>query len=77
MGGYARVVSGQRLGKHVPVARQQILIILQLEYDNGTAVFSIWPVPRDTLDEMPSIFIRDKLTFSSERILHKGYYHRS
>jgi hypothetical protein len=25
MGGYTRAVYGQRLGKHVPVARQQIL----------------------------------------------------
>jgi hypothetical protein len=25
MGGYTRTVSGQRLGKHVPVARPQIL----------------------------------------------------
>jgi hypothetical protein len=25
MGGYTRTVSGQRLGKHVPVARQQML----------------------------------------------------
>jgi hypothetical protein len=25
MGGYTRAVSGQRLGKHVPFARQQIL----------------------------------------------------
>jgi hypothetical protein len=29
MGGYTRDVSGQRLGKHIPVARQQIL-------NNGT-----------------------------------------
>jgi hypothetical protein len=27
MAGYTRTVSGQRLGKHVPVARQQILNI--------------------------------------------------
>jgi hypothetical protein len=30
-----------------------------------------------TLDEMPSIFIRDKPIFSSERMLHKDYYCRS
>jgi hypothetical protein len=30
-----------------------------------------------TLDERPSIFIRDKLIFSSERMLHKDYYRRS
>jgi hypothetical protein len=28
-------------------------------------------------DEMPSIFIRDKQIFSSERMLHKDYYRRS
>jgi hypothetical protein len=30
-----------------------------------------------TLDEIPSIFVTDKLIFSSERILHKDYYRRS
>jgi hypothetical protein len=30
-----------------------------------------------TLDERPSIFIKDKPIFSSERILHKDYYRRS
>jgi hypothetical protein len=30
-----------------------------------------------TLHERPGIFIRDKLIFSSERMLHKDYYHRS
>jgi hypothetical protein len=25
MGGYTRAVSGQQLGKHIPIARQQIL----------------------------------------------------
>jgi hypothetical protein len=28
------------------------------------------------LDEMPSIFIRDKPIFSSERMLHKEYYRK-
>jgi hypothetical protein len=28
------------------------------------------------LDIRPSIFIRDKPTFSSERMLHKDYYHK-
>jgi hypothetical protein len=27
--------------------------------------------------ERPSIFIRDKLIFSSERMLHKDYYRKS
>jgi hypothetical protein len=30
-----------------------------------------------TLDEIPSIFVRDKTIFSSERMLHKYYYRRS
>jgi hypothetical protein len=30
-----------------------------------------------TLDEKPSIFRRDKPIFSSERMLHKGYYGES
>jgi hypothetical protein len=30
-----------------------------------------------TLEEMPSIFISDKLIFSSERMLHKDYYRNS
>jgi hypothetical protein len=29
-----------------------------------------------TLDERPSIFIRDKPIFSSERVLHKDYCHK-
>jgi hypothetical protein len=29
------------------------------------------------LDERPSIFIRDKPIFSSERMLYKDYYRRS
>jgi hypothetical protein len=29
-----------------------------------------------TLDERPSIFIRDKPIFSSERMLHKDYYRK-
>jgi hypothetical protein len=28
------------------------------------------------LDEMPDIFIRDKLSFSSERMLQKEYYRK-
>jgi hypothetical protein len=30
-----------------------------------------------TLDKIPSIFIREKHIFSSERMLHKDYYRRS
>jgi hypothetical protein len=30
-----------------------------------------------TLDERPSIFIRDKPISSSERMLHKDYYRKS
>jgi hypothetical protein len=29
-----------------------------------------------TLDERPSVFIRGKLIFSSERVLHKDYYRK-
>jgi hypothetical protein len=29
-----------------------------------------------TLDERPSIFIRDKPIFSSERMIHKDYYRK-
>jgi hypothetical protein len=29
-----------------------------------------------TLDERPSIFIRDKPIFSSKRMLHKDYYRK-
>jgi hypothetical protein len=43
MGGYTRAVSRQRLGKHVPVARQQILIMQQLDYNSGKAVFYVIP----------------------------------
>jgi hypothetical protein len=30
-----------------------------------------------TVDERPSIFIRDKAIFSSDRMLHKNYYRKS
>jgi hypothetical protein len=46
MGGYTRDVSGQELGKYVPVARKQILNKSQLDYNNGRAVFSTWSVSR-------------------------------
>jgi drug/metabolite transporter superfamily protein YnfA len=39
MGVYARTVSGQRLGKHVPVARQQILNNVSFDLNNGNRVF--------------------------------------
>jgi hypothetical protein len=32
--------------------------------------------PIRTLDERPSIFIRDKSIFPPERMLHKDYYHK-
>jgi hypothetical protein len=31
---------------------------------------------KGTLDERPSIFIRDKPIFPSERMLRKNYYHK-
>jgi hypothetical protein len=49
MGGYTSAVSGQRLNKQVPVARQQILTyakVRQLDYKSGRTVFSTWFVPR-------------------------------
>jgi hypothetical protein len=45
MDGYTKAVSGQRLGKHVLVARQQILNN-ETDYSSGRAVFSTWFVPR-------------------------------
>jgi hypothetical protein len=46
MGGYTRVVSEQRLGKHVPVARQQILNNATVGRNNRRVVFSMEPGPR-------------------------------
>jgi hypothetical protein len=46
MGGYTKAISGQRLGKHVPVARQQILNIATVGRNNESAVFSMLSVPR-------------------------------
>jgi hypothetical protein len=37
-----KAVSGQQLGKHVPIARH----VQQLDHNNGNGVFSIWSVPR-------------------------------
>jgi hypothetical protein len=53
--GYVRAVSGQRLGKHIPVkqTREQLpllesrfIIVQQVDYNNGGAVFSTWPARR-------------------------------
>jgi hypothetical protein len=41
VGGYTRAVSGQRLGKHVSVARQQLLTMQQFNYNNGRTVFYV------------------------------------
>jgi hypothetical protein len=42
---YTRAVSGQRLGKHVPVARQQILNNATVRLQQWV-LFSTWSVPR-------------------------------
>jgi hypothetical protein len=46
MGGYTRSVSGQRLGKHVPVAMQQILNNATIGLQQWKSLFSAWSVPR-------------------------------
>jgi hypothetical protein len=55
MGGYTRVISGQRLGKHVPVKQttkqcpllgSRFLIMQQLDYNKRRTVFSTWSVSR-------------------------------
>jgi hypothetical protein len=46
MGAYTRAVSGQRLGKHVPVAMQQILNNATVGSNNRKIVFYV------VLDEM-------------------------
>jgi hypothetical protein len=43
---YTKDISEQRLGKHFPVATQQVLNNSQLDYNKGRAVFSTWSVPR-------------------------------
>jgi hypothetical protein len=37
---------------------------------------AVYVCARYTLDKKPSIFIRDKPIFSSERMLHKDYYRK-
>jgi hypothetical protein len=62
----------QRCGKYISAAVNQRATIEE-------AVFSLGAAPRlykddlTQLDEMPSIFIREKPIFSSERMLHKDY----
>jgi hypothetical protein len=46
MDGNTRVVSGQRLGKHVPIARQKILNNTKVGIQQRTTVFLMWSVPR-------------------------------
>jgi hypothetical protein len=38
MDGYTRAASGKRLSKHAPIARQLILIMKQLDYNNRKAI---------------------------------------
>jgi hypothetical protein len=63
MGAYTRAVSGQRLGKHVPVAREQILNNATVGLHNGRAVFSMWSVPRgyrrDEVWNLVDSFVRE------------------
>jgi hypothetical protein len=46
MGGHTSAVPEQRLSKHVPIARKQILNNATVDYNNGRAVFSMWSMPR-------------------------------
>jgi hypothetical protein len=46
MGRYTRAISGQRLCKHVPVARQQILNNAMVEQQQCKRSVSTWSVPR-------------------------------
>jgi hypothetical protein len=51
MGGYTRAVSGQRIGKNVPVARQQILNNTTVEIQQWKHGVSTWSVPRSYLED--------------------------
>jgi hypothetical protein len=51
MGGYARAVSEQRLGKHVPVARQQILNNAVVGLQQWKSCISTWSVPRSYFED--------------------------
>jgi hypothetical protein len=46
MGGYTGAISGKRLGKHIPVARQQSLNNATVKCNNRRAVVSMWSMPR-------------------------------
>jgi hypothetical protein len=50
-GGYTRAVSGQRLGEHVPVARQQIINNETVGLQQWTRCVSTWSVPRSYLED--------------------------
>jgi hypothetical protein len=51
MDGYTTAVSGQRLGEHVPVARQQILINETVGLQQWKRGVSTWSVQRSYLED--------------------------
>jgi hypothetical protein len=73
-GGYTRAVSWNRLCKHVPVARQQII-------NNATVGPQQWKRSVFCAARVEVLLARYKVnenpTFSSERMLHKAYYLKS
>jgi hypothetical protein len=52
-----------------PVLTKDLCIVQKEEFS-----ITCYICAKCTLDERPSIFIRDKPIFSSERMLHKEYY---
>jgi hypothetical protein len=46
MGGYRRAVSGKGLENTFPLLGSRFLIMQQIDYNNGRAVFSTWAMLR-------------------------------
>jgi hypothetical protein len=61
MGGYTRAVSGQRFGKHVPVARQHII-------NNATVGLQQWKSCVFCVVRAEMLYARD--TVSEESVLY-------
>jgi hypothetical protein len=61
------------MGMICPVKQTEYFCVVQKEEFSITCYMCV----KCTFDERPSIFIRDKPIFSSERMLHKDYYRRS
>jgi hypothetical protein len=72
MNKYTMAVSGQRLGKHVPISRQQILNNITGGLQQSKSVFSTWSVQRCYISKGKSQFSQFCMVVCEEATLAVG-----